>query len=85
MGVSPSGSLIQGLSKIDLLGCSGALDFSLFELGLFPEGVSMFGWVGHSVHEQVDVVGPVFEIIEWFKVVEAVHELIKILIKRGVD
>ena len=34
----------------------------------------MFGWIGHSVHEQVDVVGLVFEIIEWFKVIEAVHE-----------
>ena len=39
----------------------------------------MFGWIG----QQVDIVGPVFEIVEWFKVVEIVHELIKVLIKRG--
>ena len=43
----------------------------------------MLGWIGHSIHEQVDIVGPVFEIIEWFKVVETVHELIKVLIERG--
>ena len=81
VGVSPSGSLIQGLSKINLLDCSRALAFPFFKLGQFPKSVSMFGWIGHSVHEQVDVVGPVFEIIEWFKVVETVHELIKVLIE----
>ena len=57
--------------------------FSLFEFGQFPKCVSMLGWIGHSVHEQVDVVGSVLEIIEWFKVVKAVHKLIKILIERG--
>ena len=45
----------------------------------------MFGWIGHSVHEQVDVVGLVFEIIERFKVVETVHEAIKVLIELGLD
>ena len=45
---------------------------------------SVFWWVSHSVHEQVDIIGPVFEIIEWFKFVETVHELIKVLIERGV-
>jgi len=69
------------LSKIDLLDSSEALDFSLFELGQFPESVSILGRLGHSVHEQIDTVRPVFEIIEWFKVVEAVHELIKVLIE----
>ena len=49
----------------------------------FPKSVSMFGWVGHSVHEQVDVVRPIFEIIEWFKVLDAVHEAIKVLIEWG--
>jgi len=57
--------------------------FSLFELGQFSEGVSILGWMGHGVHEQVDVVRSVFEIIEWFKFVETVHELIKVLIERG--
>ena len=55
--------------------------FSLFELGEFLEGISLLGRLSHGVHEQIDAVRPVFEIIEWFKVVEAVHELIKVLIK----
>ena len=84
VGVSPSGSLIQDLSRIDILDCSGALAFPL-ELSQFPKSISVFGWIGHSVHEQVDVVRPVFEIVEWFKVVEAVHELIKVLIERGLN
>ena len=81
MGVSPSDSLIQGLSKIDLLDCFGALGFSLFELGEFPEGISILGRLCHSVHEQINAVRLVFEIIEWFKVVKAVHELIKFLVE----
>jgi hypothetical protein len=55
--------------------------FSLFELGEFPKGISILGWLGHSVHEQVDAIRPIFEIIEWFKVVKVVYELIKVLIK----
>ena len=81
MGVSPSGSLIQGLSKIDLLDCSGALAFPFFKFGQFPKSVSVFGWIGHSVQEQVDVVKPIFEILEWFEVVKTVHELVKVLIE----
>ena len=45
----------------------------------------MLWWVSQGVHEQVDVVRPVFEIVEWFKVVEVVHELIKVLIERGLN
>ena len=44
----------------------------------------MFGWIGHGIHEQLSIVGPILEIIEWFKVVEAVHELIKLLIEQGI-
>ena len=45
----------------------------------------MLRWVGHSVHEQVDVVGPILEIIEWLEVLEAVREAIEILIEQGLD
>ena len=45
----------------------------------------MIGWIEHSVHEQVDIVRPVFEIIEWFEVAETVHDLIKVLIERGLN
>ena len=58
--------------------------FSLFEFGEFLEGISIMGWLNHSVHEQIDTVRPVFEIIEWFKVIEAVHELVEILVERGI-
>ena len=58
--------------------------FSLFELGQFPKSVSILGWMGHGVHEQVDVIWPIFEVIEWFKVVEAIHELVEILVEWGI-
>ena len=45
----------------------------------------MLGWIGHSIHEQVDIIRPVFEIVEWFELVETIHELIKVLIERGLE
>ena len=43
----------------------------------------MLGWFGHGIHVQLDVIRPIFEIIEWFKVLDAVHEAIKVLIEWG--
>ena len=59
--------------------------FSLFNLGKFPKGINMFGWIGHGVHEQLDIIGLILEIIEWFKILETVHEAIKVLIEFGLD
>ena len=75
--------LDPGFVENRLAGLFWSFSFSFFEFGWFPKGVSMLGWIGHSIHEQVDIVGPVFEIIEWFKFVETIHELIKVLIERG--
>ena len=82
-GSQPFKLLDPGFVENRFVGLFWSFGFSLFKFGQFPKSVSMFGWIGLSVHEQVDVVRPVFEIIEWFEVVEVVHELIKILIELG--
>jgi hypothetical protein len=45
----------------------------------------MLCWIGYGLHEQIDVVRPIFKIVEWFEVVESVHESIEILIELGLD
>ena len=114
--VSPSGSLIQGLSKIDLLDFSkGSVEGTRFfpEIGLpnrssrgvillglqvliqtwfgnfllllefsfLPEDIGHVWWMAHCLHEQVDIVQLVLEIVIVFEVVKTFHELIKILIE----
>ena len=49
--VNPSGSLIQGLSKIDLLDCSGALDFPFLSLASSQRVSAFWGsWVIASMN-----------------------------------
>ena len=56
----------------------------LLELWFLPEDVSHVGWMAHCLHEQVDIVWPIIKIIEGLKIVKALHEFVKILIKQWI-
>jgi hypothetical protein len=53
----------------------------LLELDFLPDDVGHVRWIAYGIHEQVDIVLPILEIIIWLEVVEAFHEFFEVLIE----